>query len=342
MINNTVDVKRMNTERIRSEMQNTKKSTKIEIARSTGLSVATCGTILNEMYKSGEVLRVEQETPYIGRPASVFSYNVDYQHVLGIYMAMAENNNRTICYAVANGIGMVISEEKIMVEAVNFQEIENHAAEILENDPLIQFITFGFPGISHSGIVEICDIKEAIGLDIEGQLNRRFGIPVELRNDMECITRGAYATVPNDGGSLVSIYFPDVEGNYVGSGCMIDGKIVHGHSKFAGELSFLLDMLGFSREEQTAMIVNPDRSAFHSLASKLVMTMICVVDPEVIVLLGNHITQQDLAEIRNLCGNIVSNHHIPTLVADSDIHRKYVAGLIRAACDYLQFPITAF
>ena len=83
MVRNTVEVKQLNKEKIIEAVQSRESCTKAEIARETGLSVATCGTILNEMSESGELVRMDQEDAVIGRPATLFAYNRDYRHVSG-------------------------------------------------------------------------------------------------------------------------------------------------------------------------------------------------------------------------------------------------------------------
>lgn len=53
-------------------------ATKPEVARATGLSVMTCGTILNELLVIAEVLELEIDPSSGGRPAIRYQYNADY------------------------------------------------------------------------------------------------------------------------------------------------------------------------------------------------------------------------------------------------------------------------
>ncbi|WP_345940182.1 winged helix-turn-helix transcriptional regulator, partial [Paenibacillus riograndensis] len=59
--NNTMRVKKMNQELVRQTLKANRKATKAAVAKFTGLSLGTCGSILNELLAAGEVLELETE-----------------------------------------------------------------------------------------------------------------------------------------------------------------------------------------------------------------------------------------------------------------------------------------
>lgn len=59
--NNSIRVKRINQELIKEALKAMKQGTKAAVASVTGLSIATCGNILNELVETGEVIETELE-----------------------------------------------------------------------------------------------------------------------------------------------------------------------------------------------------------------------------------------------------------------------------------------
>ncbi len=55
--------------------------------------------------------------------------------------------------------------------------------------------------------MERCDISTIVGVDLEGQLRRKFHIDVEVRNDMDFIAYGAYHTIYNGSANMAAVFF---------------------------------------------------------------------------------------------------------------------------------------
>lgn len=81
-------------------------ATKAELAVATGLSIATCGTVLNELSSNSEVLALEREVSRGGRPAQRYAYNPDYFSVLSIY-AQGSDAAAQIIWTVNSATGAV-------------------------------------------------------------------------------------------------------------------------------------------------------------------------------------------------------------------------------------------
>jgi hypothetical protein len=334
MLSTTLEVKQLNRERIRRQVQEHETCTKSEVSHWTSLSVSTCNMILNEMVDDGEVLCVAQEEPSVGRPASRFRYNPDHMHVLVMYVSSGSGGN-TIGFAVANAMGEILWRGERHPRDITYQGIEDLVAEQLSTDDLIRSMAFGFPGVSHDGVIERCDIDTLVGVDVEGLVEKRFGLTPELRNDMDFIANGVYHSISHNGGNLATIFFP--EDAYVGCGLVLDGKVLRGHSKFAGELAYVAEGFGISRRVQREAM--GERQAFRELAARMVLVVCGTVDPEVVMLMGNQIGDDDLEAIRSYCAPIISTQHIPRLVADNNVAEYYLSGLIRVVLDLSQFPL---
>lgn len=337
MVRSTPEVKQLNTEVIRRQIQRNEKCTKASISKETGLSVATCNTIINEMLEEGEIIQMDPEEIYMGRPAVRYTYNKDFQHVLVMYINNEQGIN-TIEYAVADALGNQIERKAINPDVITYDLIAEIVADVTRRDQLIQGMTFGIPGVSHHGVIEYCDVDSVVGIDIEGQLQEQFGVKVEIRNDMDFISTGVYHTVDHGGGNLATMYFPVNAEGCVGCGFVIDGKVLRGNTKFAGEVSYIAEAFGIPRREQ--MKIDSNSEEFIEFVAKMVMVVIGTIDPEVIMIIGNDISEQSLDKIRQQCEKIVSGSHMPRTMTDNQVSEHYLKGLIYVALKQLQFPIS--
>jgi len=334
MFHSTPEVKRLNRERIRKQIQVHPTFTKNDVARWTSLSLSTCNTILNELLSDGEVIHLSQDDSYVGRPASRFAYNPDHLHVLALYV-LGEQGENTVAFAIANALGEVLSRGTLHPDVITYQAIEDLIAGQIAADDLIRGISFGFPGVARDGVVERCDVDSLVGIDLEPRVRERFGIRFEMRNDMDFIANGVYDSIRHDGGNLSTLLFPST--GFVGCGFVIEGKSLGGSSMFAGELSYIAEGFGVSRETQQRAL--RDRGAFREFAARMVLIACCTVDPEVVVLMGNDVDEDDIAAIKEFCEPIVSGQHLPRLVADNKVSEHYVSGLVRVLLDCLQFEL---
>ena len=104
-------------------------------------------------------------------------------------------------------------------------------------------IGLAIPGVvdPDKGFVVVTPNMNLTGLEVEGPVEERFGVPVALGNDVNLGTLGEkwlgaarYAT------SAVGIFV----GTGIGGGVIVDGKIVRGCREGAGEIGHLVMQLG--------------------------------------------------------------------------------------------------
>ncbi|MGO0861904.1 ROK family protein, partial [Clostridioides difficile] len=191
MLSNTLQVKQLNKELIRSTLKKHEISTKSSIAKETGLSVATCGTILNEMLIDKEIIEIEQAESRGGRPACQYTYNKNYYHVVGIY-ANNESSSYEIGFAVANALEEIVEKEKFHPDGITYTVIEDLITKIVNKYSNIKAIGLGLPGVIYDGYVDSCDIESLKKLDIGKMLKKKFNVNIVIENDMNFITYGVY------------------------------------------------------------------------------------------------------------------------------------------------------
>lgn len=92
----TSDVRKMNMNAIRAVMWRGGEHTKQSIAADTGLSVATCNTLLNELERSGEVYSQKYQLNGVGRSTSVYQINEDYESILCVRIDLDSEGNRLL------------------------------------------------------------------------------------------------------------------------------------------------------------------------------------------------------------------------------------------------------
>lgn len=61
IVNTATRVKQVNIELVKTDLKALRFETELTVANATGLSVATCGNILNELLKRGEVIKSDLE-----------------------------------------------------------------------------------------------------------------------------------------------------------------------------------------------------------------------------------------------------------------------------------------
>lgn len=331
-MSSTMEIKLQNLDSIRDAIRLAGSGTKAGLSKSTGLSVATCNNLLNEMFEQGELLQVDQDESQGGRKASRFIYNKDYYHVLGIYVKIVQGV-RNVGYSIANALGDIIEQEVLHPDWIDCEYLSNLFEQRLARDPLIHSAALAIPGNVYQGRVEYCDIHSLEGLDLQAVLGKKLNINVIVENDMNMIAYGAYWADRCRENCLVAMDFPVDDA--VGSGIVIDGKIYKGATRFAGELAFALEEEGIPRTQQPVSKLS--KSELFKILVKSVMMVTCVLNPDRIVLMCEALNEDDLPMIRDYCKKFVSEYHIPQIVLSRSFYDFCTAGMIRATLNSLRY-----
>ena len=168
----TFEVKKLNRQLIRDVMRGGHSYTKADIGRETGLSLATCGTILNEMLQTKEVLEAARQKSSGGRPAVCYQYNKDYYRMIGLY---ADNGSACghLGYVVYNALEEVIEEGRENVREVNVESIIQKIDLLMDSYENVRGISIGIPGIVSQGQIKSCDIESLELAGLEEMLRKR-------------------------------------------------------------------------------------------------------------------------------------------------------------------------
>ena len=333
IVNNTIRVKQVNVELIKTALKALKFGTKLTLANVTGLSVATCGNILNELLERGEVIEADLEQPNGGRPARRFIYNANYSYIACIYVSNEGGIYRTI-HAVTNLIGEIIEEHSVEVEIINYEVIDNLIEKLIYNYENIMAIGIGVPGLVHRGVIVACDMEELVDIPLATRLKAKYNLEITVENDMNLIVYGFYKKQNYDEVKTIAVViFP--RDNCSGAGIMVDGHIIRGNTNFAGEVSYL--PFDISRGEQIKQLNNVDNVS--PLMVKTIVSIIAVINPETIVVTGNLIRLDMLEKFSNGCRATIPQEHMPQIIIQENMQDDYINGLISITLESLTCDI---
>ena len=83
-------IKRHNKSFIRKVLLQGQPYSKQQIARQTGLSVASCNTYLNEMEETGEVVGEKRKSHEVGRSSVFYRLNEEYESFVCVYFELIQ------------------------------------------------------------------------------------------------------------------------------------------------------------------------------------------------------------------------------------------------------------
>lgn len=334
-VSNTAQVRSYNIEIVKNALKALPCGTKNAVSKITGLSVATCNTLLNELSETGEILEVEDliNTCSVGRPAKAYRFNEHFSYILCIY-ATTIGGNRKLHYGVMDLLGQIVESSSLDKDLLDYQEIEDLVSELIEKYPIINAIGFGIPGIvNREMVVESCDIEALNGCPLRKRLTDQFGVDVVIDNDMNLIAYGFYQEEsPEEDSSMALVSF--FEKVCAGCGIIINGTIFHGSTNFAGEVSYLPFELNHSEQIQ---LLNT-REGVLKLVSKTISSLVAVINPTQVVLTGSPIQEDMLEELIALCEMCIPEQHMPKLRYSAEIDHYYLLGLCALTLEYINNP----
>ncbi|MEK5236604.1 ROK family protein [Paenibacillus sp. FSL L8-0470] len=329
---NTQLVKKINVELVKSMLRTSGTGTKASIAEQTRLSVATCGTILNELVRTGEILELGWEESSGGRPARKYQFNADYSFMICM-IVRSEGDVQSVSYALANLNGEVIEQTDKVLNQINVATLTDWLDQIIEAHPNVQAIGIGIPGVVQLDRIGICDVPELAGQPLGILLKERYEeVEIIIENDMNLTVYGLYQKLfPDEENPFAVMTFP--KNHYPGAGFMVNGRLLNGSSFFSGEVSYL--PYGISREEQLTLVQGA--GDLSPLAVHALVSIITIINPATIVLTGDNMSPVMLDALRSGCLKIIPPEHMPVLIIQNNTRQEYMTGLITATMESLTY-----
>jgi hypothetical protein len=313
-------LKQINTDLVRNALKVKEFGTKNSVARDTGLSIATCGNILQEMLLEGEAMEIDFSPSTGGRPSRRFVYNEDHAFAALVY-PRKESSSKSIYASVVNLRGKTRYEQFEEFEDVSLEEMEHVINGLVDKFPRIQVISLGIPAVIRNGVIGACDLEKLSHIPIKDYFREQSGRIVIVENDVNSMALGYYQRIESQRPeSLVYIYYP--EGGIAGAGIIVNGKILRGRTDFAGEISYM--PFWISREQQgTAQ----KERVFAEFISDTILSINCIINPHRIVVSGQWFTDSLKSTIESHIAQASPQDHLPRIDFETDIHDSYIDGL---------------
>lgn len=330
-IRNTMLLKQQNKELIISAFREIGQGTRNDIAQLTGLSISTCGNIMRELLASGELIAGDMAPSQGGRPSKIYIYNADTRLALAISL-VANGAFNQIEIAVVNLSGNVLVRESYMqpLSQLSFDFLDSLIQKQFENTPQIQAIGIGIPGMVVHGEVLYCDIPELEHLNLRDLLQDKYHVKVLIDNEMHFKTFGYYQT--HDTVNLKNCALLNAPENYTyGAGFIVNGHLIRGNANFSGEINYLPYVS--SREDLIAQCSQD--TTFVELISKVIISIITIVDPKYLILCGFRFTAALMEPIRERLATVLPAQLLPELVLQQDISDEYLTGIITVTCNMI-------
>ena len=329
---NTAQIKQSNIRLIRGSLLKGKSLTKKEISDNTGLSLATCTVILAELIETNQVTELELAAPNGGRPARRFSINPDFAHILCLY---TDNNApvpgiRSRVYDIKGTILYEEFKEAAVIAAGNIRSV---IGDILLHFPKIKMIGLGIAGITDDNdIIEVSDFTELIGVNLKGLIENEFGVKTIVENDLYFTSYGFYFLSGRIKPFSLSVsIWP--EKRCAGAGSIVDGHILLGSTRFAGEISNL--PYPVSKEQQREMLRNNEDITMF-VATYLVCN-ITIINPDVMYITGRSCKMLSISKLKEICSAFIPERHLPEFYLQMDISEEYMTGIFELTKEKLDF-----
>lgn len=330
---NTVHIKKMNVELVKNALKAQGVGTKASIANLTKLSVATCGTILNELLAIGEVIELESDKQNGGRPAKQYRYNEDFGCVICL-LVKTEGGIHSISSCIVNLIGATVHESSVELPLIDVKTIDQFIESFINDNENVQAIGIGIPGVVHQGVIGVCDVPDLAGQELGPYLEAKYEIPITIENDMNMTVYGFYHLQDfEEDKTFAVVTFP--RNHFPGAGFIVDGRIITGNTTFAGEVSFL--PFGMTREELLRQLHTDE--GFIKLAVKTLTSIIAIINPVSIAITGDLPRESQLEKLYEGCLKDIPEEHMPQLLLQNNIHKEYMKGMVTATLESLSYRL---
>lgn len=323
------DVRKININLIRSVMWKGGEHTKQSVSVNTGLSVATCNTLLNEMEQNGELLSRKCQLNGVGRSTSIYRINESYECILCVRFDLVSDGSRILWCDVLSMLGTKLFQKQQSYQRMEAELIVEEIEGVISTFPGISCILVGTNGIVDNGVIRMSDIPELEGAHLLNMVREKAGDrPVHMAYDCQFRAYGAYKKANCTHETLTLMFC--VKNVLPGTASVVNGMIVNGRNGFAGMTGYMpYDM---DRAEQIRLIA--EKPAGLALIAQAVVSVITVLNPDVVVFAGNVIDAAAADRVRNLCEEYLPKDVIPDFcVAEDGSDSYYLEGMYQKALE---------
>jgi predicted NBD/HSP70 family sugar kinase len=209
-----------------------------DIARETGLTRVTISDLVAELMAEGLVIETGQrEDARPGKPATLLDLNRNAFQIIGIDLSE---------YAIFRGAvldldGQILHRAELPLNSATGPDATAHVIALAESLVAAATLPILGLGVGSPGVVDLAGVVLSApnlgwaGVDLQGILAERFGVPVVVANDAN-----AAALAEHSFGDADSDMMLIKVGHGVGAGLLLDGTPLFGSRFAAGEIGHVV------------------------------------------------------------------------------------------------------
>lgn len=309
----SADIRKINKHKIMTILWNGGQDSKQQLSIRTGLSVATCNTLLNEMEQAKEVIGEKKRLQEVGRESVCYRINETYESFLCVQFELLNGIKQFTIYLLSP-VGSVIEKIQKQFTFLDYPAISHGIACMLDKHKNVSHILVGTPSMAKDGIIKHSDIAELENVELVSLLEEQFHIPVHMENDMHYRAYGYYCTHGKEDEIVTLANFPS--GVLPGTASVHGGMIITGRDHFAGMTGFL--PFGMQRNEEIALF---QKDTCRPLISKTITSIIAIINPGTIVFTGDLLDKDSLVFIKEDCMQYIPAEYMPDFIYEEDFDR---------------------
>lgn len=311
-------LKELNIGLIKTALSEHGQATRVELAKLTGISQPTVNLLIKELTENETVINLGAAPSTGGRRAEVYTLN---QKKSEIALVAVKGNFFEISV-----VDMELHEEHHdRIERKKSKTCDEQLTQILDRlireNQNIGAASVGVQGaVTNQGeVFAVPSVPEWENYPLRAALEERFLLPVKVTNDINASAAG-YQSLHPQTENMIYLY---TDGDGIGAGIILNKEVYSGNRSFAGELGYM--QLG-GRSVEELMHDKRQEEDFEMLLAQIVINMICMYNPEQIVLDGGKNSAKILDTIRQECRRCLPCTAIPQMEA-AQTEEYYFRGL---------------
>ncbi|WP_086347566.1 ROK family protein [Candidatus Enterococcus clewellii] len=230
-------IKEENLKNMKMFLYQKEMATKAELAEAANVSVVTSNALVKELVEASIFLEGAQIQREMGRPATNYYFNYNYQHYL-LLSIQEKDRVLKIMARVINSKGMSCLDQEVDFSSVDLDELAVLSKKLCETFPTIVAIGISFPGKTAGDIVTSSWYDKMNGWNFKAKISEVLSLPVYVQNDANLATIGYCLTHGISPSRLVTgIYYP--EKSMPGISVFVNNHLLLGNNGLAGEAKYL-------------------------------------------------------------------------------------------------------
>ena len=317
-------MKEVNRSLIKEALIKAETATRVELSQMTKVSQPTVNAIIKQMLESSEVKELGYGLSSGGRKAMRYGFNHEITCIAAVILSSVKMQ-----YEIADLSGKSMERAVIAINQGKsyVQNLNELVKRLLKKNQYIKGLTIGVPAaVSGTGeVFAIPQIPELEGCNLKEMLERDFHIHVKVVNDINTTAYGYYCIgIDTKMDDMVFIH----AGAGLGASMIINGRVLNGFSSFAGEIGYM--QINSGQEVQRTFEVSSLQEKT-GIISRIVVNIICLVNPPLIVLGGTDISTEMVEKIKTYCIDSIPSGMIPNLMVLEDEEKYYLEGAVQTA-----------